>query len=176
VNFTPTPIDGVTIVDLDVIPDERGFFARSFCADEFGAAGLATTMPQSNVSFNIRRGTLRGLHYQSAPAAEDKLVRCTSGAAFDVAVDLREGSPTFGQWFSAELTVDNHRSLYIPAGCAHGFQALADGTELTYLMSTRYEPSLARALRWDDPTIGITWPILPPILSARDATHPYLGA
>ncbi len=175
-NFTPTPIDGVTIVDLDVIPDERGFFARSFCADEFGVAGLATTMPQSNVSFNIRRGTVRGLHYQSAPGAEAKLIRCTGGAAFDVAVDLREGSPTYGEWFSAELTADNHRSLYIPEGCAHGFQALADGTELTYLMSTKYEPSLARGLRWDDPKIGIIWPILPPILSARDATHPYLGA
>jgi dTDP-4-dehydrorhamnose 3,5-epimerase len=175
VRFTPTPIDGVTIVDLEPILDERGFFARSFCAEEFKAAGLVPTTAQSNVSFNIHRGTVRGLHYQSAPAAEDKLIRCTAGAVFDVAVDLRESSTTYGKWFSIELTAENHRSLYIPAGCAHGVQALADGTELIYMMSTEYEASLARGVRWDDPSIGIAWPIAAPIVSSRDASLPFLN-
>ena len=172
--FAPTAIDGVVVIDLDLQNDERGFFARSFCEAEFADAGLVATYSQANVSYNARRGTLRGLHYQASPAEEAKVVRCTAGAAFDVAVDLRIGSPTFRSWVGYELSAANRRALYVPVGCAHGFETLADDTELTYLMSVAYEPSLARGIRWNDPALDITWPIADPIVSQRDETFPSL--
>ena len=126
------------------------------------------------MSFNTRRGTLRGLHYQAEPVAEDKLVRCTAGALYDVAVDLRPGSPTFRRWTAVELSAERRNALFIPKGCAHGFETLADATEVSYLMSASYHPELARGVRWDDPSLAIPWPIVPPIVSSRDATLPLL--
>jgi dTDP-4-dehydrorhamnose 3,5-epimerase len=137
---------------------------------------LASAFVQSSVSFNSRRGTLRGLHYQAAPHGEAKLVRCTRGALFDVAVDLRDGSPTRGKWYGVELSAMNGRTLYIPAGCGHGFQTLADDTEVLYHMSTEYRADAARGIRWDDPTLDIAWPIAEPILSERDRALPAFAA
>ena len=174
--FTETDLPGVTVVDLEPIEDERGFFARAFSEREFKAAGLAPTFIEGSVSFNARRGTLRGLHYQAEPAAEDKLVRCTAGAMFDVAVDVRAGSPRFGCWTAVELTAERRNALLIPQGFAHGFETLVDATEVSYLMSATYHPELARGVRWDDPTLAIPWPIRPPIVSDRDATLPLLDA
>jgi dTDP-4-dehydrorhamnose 3,5-epimerase len=171
---TTTPLPGVTIVDLEYLTDDRGFFARTFCQREFAAAGLATDFVQTSISYNRQRATLRGLHYQDDPFQEEKVVRCTRGAVFDVAVDLRTASPTYGQWTSIELTAENRRALYIPTGCAHGFETLVDDTELLYLISQFYQPKLARGIRWDDPAIGVVWPIADPLLSPRDASHPLL--
>jgi dTDP-4-dehydrorhamnose 3,5-epimerase len=170
--FNPTTISGVVVVDVVCRKDERGFFARTVCQDEFSACGLPTLFVQSSVSFNTRRGTLRGLHYQIAPKEEGKLVRCTSGALVDVAVDLRPASPTFRAWVGVELTAENHRAVYIPPGCAHGFQTLVDDTEVLYMMTEIYAPDLARGVRWNDAAFGVTWPIEEPILSERDAVYP----
>jgi dTDP-4-dehydrorhamnose 3,5-epimerase len=159
---------------IDPIEDERGFFARSFCAREAQAVGIDFKLAQSNVSFNRTAGTLRGLHYQAAPHQEAKIVRCTRGAAFDVLVDLRAGSPTHGQWEAVELSESNRESVFIPEGIAHGFQTLQDDTELLYLMSQFYHPESARGVRWDDPDLAIRWPIAQPILSPRDAAFPGL--
>jgi len=172
VRFSASPLAGVRVVDIDRIEDDRGFFARSFCADEFMRQGLAASMSQCSVSFNAGVGTLRGLHFQAAPHDEEKLVRCTSGAIFDVAVDIRRESATFAQWYGAELTAANHRALYIPKGFAHGFITLADATEVFYMISVPYAPGFARGIRWDDPAVGIDWPIQPRVLSARDAGYP----
>ena len=152
--------------------DDRGYFARSFCEEEFAAHGLPARFPQSNASFNARRGTLRGLHWQEKPHPEGKLVRCVRGAVLDVAVDIRAGSSTRGRWAAAELSAENGDALYIPPGFAHGFQALEDGTELLYMMTERYRDGLARGLRWDDPTLAIAWPIGEPFVSARDGALP----
>ncbi|HTS87425.1 MAG TPA: dTDP-4-dehydrorhamnose 3,5-epimerase [Gemmatimonadales bacterium] len=170
--FEPTPLAGAVTVELERHEDERGFFARSFCRREFEAQGLDPCVAQCNVSFNRRRGTLRGLHWQAAPHGEAKLVRVTRGELYDVIVDLRPDSPTLGRWFGVELTADNHRALYIPLGFAHGFQTLVDEVEVFYQMSTFYAPEAQRGARWDDPAFGIHWPILPPFLSQRDATYP----
>jgi dTDP-4-dehydrorhamnose 3,5-epimerase len=174
--FTESPLAGAFIIDMSRFEDERGFFARSFCAEEFATRGLVAGMTQCSVSFNARRGTLRGLHFQAAPHDEDKLVRCTAGAIFDVIVDLRAGSPTHRQWFGAELTGANHRSLYIPQGFAHGFISLADATEVFYMISVPYAAGFARGLRWNDPALGIRWPIEPVVISVRDAEYPLLDA
>lgn len=156
--FLPTILPGVFIVEPEKRFDDRGFFARTWCREEFAAAGLVTDWPQCNVSFNTLAGTLRGMHWQAAPHEEVKLVRCTAGAAFDVVLDMRADSPTFKKWVSVELTAANHRAVYIPGGCAHGFQTLADETELFYHMGATYYPESARGVRWDDPGFGIAWP------------------
>jgi dTDP-4-dehydrorhamnose 3,5-epimerase len=172
--FTESPLAGAYIIDMARAEDERGFFARAFCAEEFAAHGLAGAMSQCSVSFNALRGTLRGLHFQAAPHDEDKLVRCTAGAIFDVIVDVRDGSPTYRRWFGTELTAANHRSLYIPRGFAHGFISLADDTEVFYMISVPYVPGSARGLRWSDPAFDIRWPIDPVVISARDAEYQLL--
>lgn len=166
--FTPTPLTDAWLVELDKIEDERGYFARSWCAREFAAQGLEASLVQCSTSFNATRGTLRGLHYQAAPHAETKLVRCTRGAVFDVIADLRPASPTFLRWFGAELTADNGRMLYIPRGFAHGFQTLAADSEVFYQMSDWYEPAAARGVRWDDPLLGVRWPLAVSVISAKD--------
>jgi dTDP-4-dehydrorhamnose 3,5-epimerase len=170
--FRPTPLAGLLVVETQKREDERGYFARTFCAEEFAAAGLPVTFPQCNTSFNKHRGTLRGLHYQADPFPEAKLVRCTRGAIFDVAVDLRPDSPTRCRWFGMTLTADNASMLFIPDGFAHGFQTLEDASEVFYQMGELYRHELARGVRWDDPAFGIDWPIADPILSPRDAQYP----
>ena len=172
--FTATPLSGAFVIELDLLEDERGSFARSFCARGFEANGLDGRVVQCNVSFNRRLGTLRGMHFQAKPHEEAKLVRCTRGAALDVIVDLREDSPTHLQWFAAELTAENRRAMYVPVGFAHGFQTLVDDTELFYQMSEFYYPELARGVRWDDPAFGIRWPLENPVLSPRDRSYPLL--
>jgi len=176
VKFQESPLAGAYTIDMDRLEDERGFFARSYCAAEFAARGLPAAMPQSSVSFNARRGTLRGLHYQAEPHAEDKLVRCTAGAIYDVIVDLRPGSATAGRWFGVELSAANHRSLFVPKGLAHGFLTLSDDAEVLYMISVPYAPGFERGIRWNDPAIGISWPTPPSVVSARDAAYPLLGA
>lgn len=170
--FAETQLSGVVVVELEKLDDDRGFFARSFCADEFAAHGLMTECAQANVSVNHRRGTLRGMHYQAEPGPEGKLVRCTIGAIHDVAVDLRPDSPTFRRWTACELSAENRRALHIPPGCAHGFLSLTDASEVLYLMSSRFEPALARGVRWDDPAFAIDWPAEPIVMSEKDANIP----
>jgi dTDP-4-dehydrorhamnose 3,5-epimerase len=170
--FESTTLPGAMVVGIERREDERGFFARSFCQREFEAQGLETQVAQCNVSFNRRRGTLRGLHWQAAPHGEAKLVRVTRGALWDVIVDLRPDSPTYCRWFGVELSADNRRALYIPPGFAHGFQTLVDDVEVFYQMSTFYVPGAQRGARWDDPAFGIDWPIRPPFLNERDAACP----
>jgi len=173
--FLETPLNGAFVVDLEPKADERGFFVRVWCEEEFAAHGLDATIAQASLSYNQCRGTLRGLHYRVAPHAESKIVRCIRGAIYDVVVDLRPGSASYCQWFSVELTSDNRKSIYIPEGCAHGFQTLEDDTEVLYLMSKRYAPTAERGLRWDDRAIGITWPdVKTRIMSERDRNWPLL--
>jgi dTDP-4-dehydrorhamnose 3,5-epimerase len=174
VRFQESPLAGAFSVEIDRLEDERGFFARSYSAPEFAARGLAASMPQSSVSFNTRRGTLRGMHYQAEPHAEDKLVRCTAGAIYDVIVDLRPDSKTFRGWFGIELSAANHRSLFVPKGLAHGFMTLHDDTEVLYMISVPYAPGFERGVRWNDPLLGISWPMPPTLVSARDAAYPLL--
>jgi dTDP-4-dehydrorhamnose 3,5-epimerase len=171
--FTELELPGLFLVELELFQDERGFFARSWCQSEFAEHGLNPQLVQCNISFNDRQGTLRGLHYQSAPHAEDKLVRCTRGRIFDVAVDLRPESPTYLRWFGIELTQDNLRMLYIPKGFAHGFQTFVDQSEVFYQMSQAYHPQSARGVRWDDPAFGINWPSAAQrIISQKDQDYP----
>lgn len=170
--FTPTSLPSLIIIDMAVIKDHRGHFARSFCAEEFAAAGLPTVFPQNNISFNAARGTLRGMHWQADPFPEGKLIRCTRGAVLDVVIDLRSESATYCLWLGIELTADNGRALYIPPGFAHGFETLTDASEVFYQMSETYRQGLGRGVRWNDPAFGIDWPIANPILSGRDATFP----
>ena len=166
--FTETPLHGAYVVDAETVVDERGFFARTWCAEEFRLRGLNSTLAQCSLSSNARRGTLRGMHYQSEPYSEAKLVRCCAGAIYDVLLDLRPASPTYLKWFAAELTVSNHRMLYLPEGFAHGFQTLADSSEVFYQISQAYRPECARGVRWNDPRFAIEWPLPNPILSPRD--------
>jgi len=172
VRFLPTQLDGACVIELDRLEDERGFFARSFCRDEFAAHGLEPGFVQCNISFNARRGTLRGLHYQANPYEEAKLVRCTRGAIFDVIVDIRKRSDTYRRWIGVELTAENRRMLYVPKGFAHGFQTLEDASEVFYQMSDMFRPESARGARWSDPAFGIAWPLEDPIVSPRDAGYP----
>ncbi|MGI9301333.1 MAG: dTDP-4-dehydrorhamnose 3,5-epimerase [Gammaproteobacteria bacterium] len=157
--FTPTRVDGAYLIGLERIEDERGFFARAWCAKEFAAHGLNTRIAQANVSGNKRKGILRGLHYQTTPHEEAKLMRCTRGAIFDVCLDLRPGSRTYRQWEGVELSAETGRMLYIPEGCAHGYQILMDDTEVFYQASQFYAPDAERGVRWDDPAFGIEWPL-----------------
>lgn len=172
--FNATPLPDLYVVELEPFCDERGFFARSYCAREFSAQGVEFPVAQCNVSFNEKAGTLRGLHYQAAPHEEAKLVRCTRGALFDVAVDIRPASSTYRRWHAIELTPDNGRMLFIPAGFAHGFQTLQACTEISYVMSEFYYSESARGLRWNDPAFAIDWPIADPIISDKDRRTPLL--
>lgn len=167
-----TPLAGVLVTSVKKIADERGFFARTYCQQEFKDAGVDLHLVQTNVSGNKAKGTLRGLHFQDQPRPDKKLVTCTRGAIFDVAVDLRAESSTYLQWFGLELSADNRKGLYIPPGCAHGFITLTDDTDVNYLMGETYVAELARGARWDDPTFAIDWPISPVTMNERDSTYP----
>ncbi|MGO9487899.1 MAG: dTDP-4-dehydrorhamnose 3,5-epimerase [Solirubrobacteraceae bacterium] len=173
--FVETPLPGVWVIEPERIEDDRGWFARTFDAEDFRARGLNPDAVQCNASFNPRRGTLRGMHHQADPHGESKLVRCVRGAIFDVAVDLRADSPTYLRWHGVELSARNGLSFYIPAGLAHGFQTLEDDSEVLYLMGNAYVPEAARGVRWDDPAFSIDWPEPPTggrIISERDAGYP----
>ena len=170
--FRETPVAGAWIVEPERHIDERGFFARTWCATEFARHGLSPRLVQASVSYNRRRGTLRGLHYQIAPYAEAKLVRCVRGAIYDVAVDVRPESPTFRHHVAVVLDADNRLALYVPEGWAHGFQTLADDTEVLYQMSAVYAPEAARGVRWDDPAFAIAWPPAERIIAERDRRYP----
>lgn len=167
-----TKLKGAFIIELERLDDERGFFARTFCQREFKEHGLNPKIVQCNMSFNRKKGTLRGMHYQAFPYEEAKLIRCTKGAIYDVIVDLRSDSLTFKQWFAVDLTDENRRMLYIPGGFAHGFQTLDNNTEVFYLMSEFYHPECAKGIRWNDPTFRIEWRIENPIISKRDLQYP----
>jgi dTDP-4-dehydrorhamnose 3,5-epimerase len=170
--FSETRLRGVFVIDIEKLEDERGFFARTWCKREFEENGLNVDVVQCSVSSNRHQGTLRGMHYQAAPHQEVKLVRCTAGAVYDVVIDLRTGSPSYLEWIAVELTAANHRMVYIPEDCAHGFQTLEDNTEVLYQMSEFYAPECARGVRWDDPLFRIEWPAANRIISPRDATYP----
>ncbi len=173
--FRPLEIPGLWLIEPEKTEDERGFFSRLFCADTFLERGLCVDYPQWSVSFNKRRGTLRGLHFQAPPHEETKLVSCTRGAVFDVAVDVRPQSHSRGKWVGVELSADNRSVLYIPAGFAHGFQTLTDDAEVRYHISVRYRPEAARGVRWDDPDLAIAWPDAEQrVISSRDRALPRL--
>jgi dTDP-4-dehydrorhamnose 3,5-epimerase len=172
VNFVRTAIAAAFILEQQRHADERGWFARTWDESELRDRGLDTRIVQCSASFNARRGTLRGLHYQSPPHDEVKIVRCTRGRLYDVAVDLRPDSSTFRVWVGVELTPENGRSLYIPRGCAHGFLTLEDATEVAYQISAEYHPEAARGVRWDDPAFAIAWPESPQVIAARDREYP----
>lgn len=175
--FSPTPIPGAHVIEISPVTDERGFFARTVCAEEFERHGLNGHFVQQSVSWNLRRGTLRGLHFQAPPWEEEKLVRVTRGGLFDVIVDLRPSSSSFGQWFGLELSADNRRQLFVPKGVAHGFQTLVDDTEVLYEMTIPFHPEAAQGVRWDDPELRISWPMAKAarglgLMSPRDKTLP----
>lgn len=172
--FRETKLGGVLIIEPEIIEDERGFFACSWMQSEFEKRGLNPHLVQCNISFNKHRGTVRGMHFQNKPYQEAKLVRCTRGAMLDVAIDLRNDSPTQYQWVAAELSADNHRILYIPEGFAHGYQTLLDDTEVFYQMSEYYHPESAGGVRWSDPAFGIEWPLPVSVIAERDATYSLL--
>lgn len=174
--FKETALPGAYVIELEKRQDERGFFARAWCQREFEAMGLAPRIAQANVSFSAARGTLRGMHYQTAPHEEAKLIRCTRGAIHDVIVDLREDSPTYRRWIGVELSAESHRMLYVPERFAHGFQTLTDDAEVTYQVSEFYTPGAERGIRWNDPAIGIEWPLEPTVMSGKDREWPDFGA
>jgi dTDP-4-dehydrorhamnose 3,5-epimerase len=171
--FRETRIPGVLIIEPDLFPDERGAFIRAWLPEEFAARGLDTHLAQASVAINRARGTIRGMHYQTAPFEEVKLIRAIRGAIYDVALDLRRDSPTFLQWTGAELTADTHRMLYVPRGCAHGYQTLTDDARVFYFVSAAYSPAHQAGVRWNDPAFGIEWPLgVPAVINQRDATYP----
>jgi dTDP-4-dehydrorhamnose 3,5-epimerase len=170
--FVETPLDGVWSIDVEMIPDERGFFACTWSLQRFQEQGLETRIAQCSVSYNKKKSTLRGLHFQISPHAETKLVRCGRGSVFDVAVDLRKGSPTYRKWWGVELSSENRRMLYIPENCAHGFLTLEADTEVHYQTSAPYRLEATRGVRWNDPAVGITWPAEPVVINERDRTYP----
>lgn len=174
--FTETKLKGAFIVDLETRSDHRGFFARTFCAREFEAYGLKPTVAQCNLSFNYRKGTLRGMHYQIAPATETKLVRCTQGAIYDVIIDMRPYSPTYLSHIGVELTAENRRALYVPEMFAHGYQALTDEAEVVYQVGEFYTPGYERGLRYNDPVFAIDWPLTVSEISDKDAAWPLFAA
>lgn len=174
-DFKETSLPGVWLVDPTPFKDERGSFARLFCAREFGAHGLETEFVQHSQSHSVKRGTLRGMHFQATPHEEVKLVRCLAGKMLDVVVDNRPDSPTYLQWEGFLLSPENQRQILIPKGCAHGFQTLEDNTVTHYLISQFYEPDAARGLRFDDPDIGIKWPLEPTAMSPKDVSWPLLS-
>jgi len=167
-NFAETKLSGVFLIEPELLKDDRGSFARSFCIDEFNEAGIEIQVVQANISFNKYSGAVRGMHYQVSPHAEAKVVRCTSGSLYDVVVDLRPDSPSYSQWIGIELNAENRYAMFVPKGCAHGFQTLVDGTEVSYLMSERYVPEAASGVRYDDPAFGIDWPLKVSSVSDRD--------
>lgn len=169
--FIATPLENAYIVEIGLIADERGFFARSWCREEFQRRDLNPNVVQCNISFNERKGTLRGLHYQEQPCEEAKLIRCSRGAIYDVIVNLRPASHGYMQWYAVELTAENRRTLYVPEGLAHGFQTLEKETEVFYQMSSAYRQQCARGIRWGDPAFGIRWPVPNPILSEKDQSY-----
>ena len=170
--FHQTKLPGVYEIRAELLSDERGFFARTWCQKEFEEHGLNPKLVQCNVSFNTKKGTLRGMHYQAAPYAETKIVRCTRGAIYDVVLDLRPQSPTFKEWIAIVLTAEKRNMAYVPEGCAHGFLTLEDQTEVFYQMSEFYRPESARGVRWDDPAFQIVWPGKVEVISERDRTYP----
>ncbi|MEE2714403.1 MAG: dTDP-4-dehydrorhamnose 3,5-epimerase [Verrucomicrobiota bacterium] len=170
--YQKTIIEGAWLVELNRLGDDRGFFARAWCREEFENRGITVDLRQANMSFSAKAGTLRGMHFQRGEDAEMKLVRCVRGAIFDVVLDLRKGSPTFGRWEGVELTAENRRMLVVPEGCAHGFQTLVGDSEVFYLVSAAYAPESEGGVRWDDPAFGIKWPLPVSEISAKDAAHP----
>lgn len=170
--FSPAKIAGACLIDIERLGDARGFFARTWCERELAAHGLDTAIAQESISWNLHKGTTRGLHFQRAPHEEVKIVRCTRGAIFDVIVDLRPDSPTFRQWQGVELTAENRRAFYVPKGCAHGFQTLADETEVAYVISAFYVPAASAGYRFDDPAFGIAWPLPATTVSENDRRWP----
>ncbi len=170
--FNPTPLQSAYTIDLEPKSDERGFFARAFCAKEFAQYGLETEFVQTNCSYSAHKGTLRGMHYQLIPMDETKLVRCIRGSLYDVILDLREKSPTFGHSFGTVLSAENRTMMLVPKGFAHGFLSLEDHTEILYMVSQYYSKELERGIRWDDPRFAIKWPEAPVIISERDQKHP----
>jgi dTDP-4-dehydrorhamnose 3,5-epimerase len=170
--FSETGLPGAFIIDIEKHEDHRGFFARAWCQQEFQRMGLNPSLVQCNISFNAARGTFRGMHYQGAPYAEAKLVRCTRGAVYDIIVDLRRDSGAWRKHLGVELTAENRRMLYIPEGLAHGFITLQDDTEVFYQMSEFYNPESARGFRWNDPSFDIRLPLVPSVISERDRTYP----
>jgi dTDP-4-dehydrorhamnose 3,5-epimerase len=170
--FRESKLRGVFEIEIERHVDERGFFARTWCKKEFEEHGLDSRVAQSSISFNARRGTLRGVHYQAAPNAETKIVRCTQGSVYDVVLDLRADSPTFKEWISVILSAEQRNMIYIPEGCAHGFLTLADNTEVLYQMTEFFAPESARGVRWNDPAFGIVWPEKVEVISERDRMYP----
>ena len=174
--FAETPLRGAYLVDIEPVEDERGFFARTWCEREFRERGLNPSLKQAALSFNHKRGTLRGMHFQTGECQESKLIRCVAGAVFDVIIDLRKGSSTFTRHFAVELSPGDHRMLYVPEGFAHGFQTLTDGAEMFYQISQFYSPEHAGGVRWNDPTFAIEWPEPVRAISARDRSFPDFDA
>jgi dTDP-4-dehydrorhamnose 3,5-epimerase len=170
--FKELDLIGAYLVEIEPRADERGFFARTFCEDEFAAAGLSTRFPQTSISYNARRGTVRGMHFQAAPHEETKLVRCVTGAVYDVIVDVRPGSPTYLRSMGVELSAKNRSALYIPGGFAHGFQTLMDDSELLYMIDVNYVAEAARGVRWNDPSLRVEWPDPIKVISSRDEQFP----
>lgn len=175
-HFNETSIPGAWVIDADPHQDERGRFLRAWCAREFSERGLQFTPVQANMGYSVAKGTLRGMHFQKAPALEVKLIRCTRGALFDVLLDLRPGSSTYGKWCGVELTADNGRMLYVPEQCAHGYQTLRQDTEMHYLTSAFYTPGAATGVRFDDPAFAIQWPLTPTVISEQDRNWPLVGS
>jgi dTDP-4-dehydrorhamnose 3,5-epimerase len=172
VKFSETPVAGGFVIEIEARPDARGFFARTVCEEQFAAHGLNARFVQQSVSRSNGRGILRGMHFQAAPHAEEKLVRVTSGAVWDVMLDLRPASPSYLRWFGIELSADSHAALYIPKGVAHGFQVISDSAEVMYQMTVPYAPQAERGVLWNDSAFGIAWPVPDPIVSERDQSHP----
>lgn len=170
--FNPIPLSGAYVIDLDKKADERGFFARAFCEQEFAQHGIPTTIRQVNNSLSVQKGTLRGMHYQLAPKAETKIVRCLRGALYDIILDLRVGSSTFGESYGTELTAENRRLFYVPKGFAHGFITLTDNTEVLYFVDEFYSPENERGVRYNDPKFALKWPAEPTVLSEKDRSYP----
>lgn len=169
--FSELPLAGAYLIEVNRVADERGFFVRTWCREEFGVHGLPVDLAQSSISMNRQTGTLRGMHLQVAPHEEAKVVRCSRGSIYDVLLDLRRDSATYGKWHSVELTADNGRMLFVPRGCAHGFQTLEDTSEVTYLISESYHPESARGVRWNDPAFGIDWPLPVSVMSNADRSY-----
>ncbi|MHA1332186.1 MAG: dTDP-4-dehydrorhamnose 3,5-epimerase [Candidatus Hodarchaeales archaeon] len=169
--FKKTSIEGCYLIELEPIQDKRGFFSRCFCQKEFKKHDLYFNIAQANISFNRFKGTVRGMHYQIPPRAENKLVLCTKGSIYDVAIDIRKNSFTYKKWFGVKLTSKNHLMLYVPAGCAHGYQTLENNCEVFYFVSEFYDPELERGLPWDDPTFGIKWPNPVTVISRKDKSY-----
>lgn len=170
--FKETKLKGAFIIEINKLQDERGFFGRSWCANEMSEYGLKTNLAQANTSFSRYKGTLRGMHFQNDPYQETKLIRCTRGSIFDVIIDLRKDSPTYKQWVGVELTQDNYRMLYVPEDFAHGFITLEDNSEVTYLVTEFYTPGAEAGIRWNDPAFNIQWPLEPSVISEKDGIHP----